>query len=111
MEIPQASAEPLFMATAVVEPLPEAPNCTVTSWQLTVGTTLSSTSTFAPQVAVFPLLSVTVKVTGLLPTSPQVKSVVDKTVEEIPQASAEVLCTAPAVVDPTPKASNCTVTS
>ena len=58
----------------------------------------------------FPLTSITVKVTELAPTFAQVNVVVDRESDAIPHASDEPLFTAAAVVVPFPEASKLTVT-
>ena len=75
LAMPQASDDPLSTAAAVVPPEPVVPSCTVMAWQMAFGATLSSTVTVAEQVLEFPLPSVTVSVTALVPTLPQVKLV------------------------------------
>ena len=60
-------------------------------------------------MALLPLLSVTVRVTVLAPTSEQVKSSMSKVLEAMPQASEDPLFTSLAVVDPFPVASRYTV--
>jgi hypothetical protein len=67
--IPHASDEPLLTAVAVVDAVPDAPNCSVTSWQSAIGAMLSSTVIVAVQVVTFPFTSVTVNVSVFAPTS------------------------------------------
>ncbi|MFD2725849.1 hypothetical protein [Hyunsoonleella rubra] len=76
--MPQASLEPLSISAVVMDAFPEASSCTVMSWQIAVGATLSSTVTVAVHVDVLLLLSVTVRVTVLVPTSAQVNAVVSR---------------------------------
>ncbi|MFD2725848.1 hypothetical protein, partial [Hyunsoonleella rubra] len=76
--MPQASLDPLSISAVVIEAFPEASSCTVMSWQIAVGATLSSTVTVAVHVEVLLLLSVTVRVTVLVPTSAQVNAVVSR---------------------------------
>src|SRR5688500_8959496 len=78
-------------------------------WQIAVGATLSSTVTVAVQVEVFPLTSVTVKVTVFGPTLAQVKLVISKARLWIPHASLLPLSICAAVIVALPDASNCTV--
>jgi hypothetical protein len=100
--MPQASLLPLSTALAVVLPLPVASSCTVTSWQMATGATLSitvtmdrgagagvavhvwqmatgltlsSTVTTVVQVLTLPFTSVTVSVSVLAPTSEQTNAV------------------------------------
>ena len=111
LAMPQASLLPLLIAVAVVEPLPPASSCTVTSWQVATGATLSSTVTVAVQVAVLLLLSVTVRVTVLAPTLAQVKSVGLAESVTGPSPSKLPLSMSAAVMEALPLASSWTVMS
>ena len=75
--MPHASLLPLFTAAAVVLPVPDAFNCTVTGWHTATGATKSCTVTVAVQVAVLLFTSVTVNVTvfGLVAILAQVNAV------------------------------------
>ena len=108
--IPQASVEPPSTSAAVMDALPVASSCTVISWQIAVGATLSSTVTLAVQVAVFPPSSVTVSVTTLTPTSAQV-NVFGLAAKVILQLSVEPPSISAPVILAWPLASNCTVIS
>ena len=72
--------------------LPSAP-ALVGAGQLTVGATRSWTETMAVQVALLPLLSVTVKVTRLVPILVQSKLVLSRLRLAMPQASELPLLT------------------
>ena len=110
LAMPQTSALPLFTVVVGKLAFPALSNCTVTFLQIAVGGVISWTVTVAPHVLEFPFTSMTVNTTGFAPTFTQVKAVVFKAVEAMPQASVELLFTAAAVVDPVPAAFNCTVT-
>ena len=73
--------------------------------QLIAGSTLSSTVTVAVQLELLPLLSVTVSVTVLAPTSEQVKPEVLTVLVSMPQASVEPPSTSAAVMVAEPLAS------
>ena len=72
----------------------------------TVGATLSSTVTVAVAVLTLPLLSVTVRVTVLAPTSAQSKDVTSRARLWMPQASLDPLSMSSAVMEPAPVASS-----
>ena len=72
---------------------------------------MSSTSTFALQLLLLPLLSLTVSTTLFGPTLAQVKLFGATDVEAIPQASFEPPLTSLAVIDAFPAASNWMVMS
>ncbi len=91
--IAQLSELPLFTAAAVVEPLPVLSSCTVTFWQSAIGAILSWIVTLAEQVLLLPFTSVTVKITVLPLTFAQLKVVIFKAKDAIPQASDEPLFT------------------
>ncbi len=76
------------------------------SWHKAVGGMLSSTSTFAVHVEMFPFTSVTVSVTEFEPTSPQVNP--DGTIAMLStaQLSAEPLSISAATIEAFPVASN-----
>ena len=109
--IPQLSVEPPSISAAAMEAFPVASSCTVMSWQIASGAILSSTVTVAVHVSVFPLTSVTVKVTVLGPTSAQVKIAGLTLSPAIPQLSDEPPSTSPAVIDAFPELSSWTVIS
>jgi hypothetical protein len=107
----QASLDPLSTKAALVVPLPEASNITVTFWQLATGAMLSITVTPAVQVLLFEFTSVTVRVTVFGPvTWLQLNAVCVNDRPPIPQASVDVLFTKAALVMPLPVTSNITVT-
>ena len=70
---------------------------------------MSLTSTFAAQLAEFPLTSTTVKTTELLPTEEQLKAEGFTLIEAIPQASLELKLTEAAARVPFPVAFRNTV--
>ena len=102
--IPQMSLDPLFTCDAVMEAVPPE-RVTVTFLQTALGAVLSTTVTIAVPVAVLLLLSVTVSVTVFAPTFEQLKEVLLNEIEATPQASAEPLLIAAAVVVALPEAS------
>ena len=104
--IPHASDELLSTSVGTILTLPFASSCTVMSFANATGLTVSSTVTTAVTVALFPLLSVAVKVTVLGPTSAQVKLVTSKPKEAIPQASEEPLLISAVLILAFPAASN-----
>ena len=83
----------------------------VTSWHWASGSTLSSTVTTASQVVTLPLLSVTVRVTGLSPIWSQLKLVWLSTRLAIPQASLEPLSTEVGATNTLPVISRAATTS
>ena len=87
--IPQPVNEPLLIAFAVVDAFPLPSRNTVWFWQRVAFPIVSITFTVALQVELFPLLSVTVKVTEFGPVIRQVNCVVLNARFRIPQASAE----------------------
>ncbi len=91
--IPQLSFDPPSISAAVRIAVPVASNWTVMSWQIAVGLIVSSTTTSASHVLMFPFTSVTVSVTVFVPTWEQSKSVVrfppSTVTEAIPQLSVE----------------------
>ena len=91
LSIPQTSLLPLSMSPVVIVADPEPSKKTVMFWQTATGGVLSSTVTVAVQVLELLLLSVTVKVTELAPTSEQVKSVSLTERFMMPQASELLL--------------------
>ena len=107
--IPQASEEPLFTSAAVIVAFPVASKETVMFRHNAVGETVSSTVTVELQVAVFPLVSVTVKMTVFVPTSEQLKLLGETDREAIPQLSVDPLSTSAAEIVALPAASNETV--
>lgn len=102
--IPQASFDPLFTCAAVIEAVPAAFRFTVTFLQRAVGGVLSITVTVAEQVDELPLLSVTVKITLLVPTFAQVKELGETESEAIPQTSELPLLICAAVMVALPAA-------
>ena len=104
--IPQASVEPLLIWDAVIDAVPKLFNCTVIFWVLTTGLTVSATVTTAVPVLTFPLLSVTVSTTLLVPIFEQVNVLGDTESEAIPQASVEPLFTWAPVTVTVPKLFN-----
>ena len=92
-KIPQASEEPLSISDGATLALPLASSCTVMFWQRADGLTLSSMVAEVEQVEVLPLLSVTVRVTELMPTLEQSKFAGATLRLLMPQASAEPLST------------------
>jgi hypothetical protein len=97
-KIPQASELPLFTCAAVMLAVPDELRFTVTFWQTAVGGVISLTVTVAVQVDVFPLLSVTVRVTVFAPTLEQVNEEGETDNEAIPHASELPLFTCAAVI-------------
>ena len=67
-----------------------------------MGLVVSTTEMEEAQVAVFPLLSVTVRVTEFVPTFRQVKLELDNTSVAMPQLSVELLFTCALVIEPVP---------
>ena len=76
---------------------------------MATGSILSSTVTVAEAEFVFPLWSVTVRLTVFAPKSEQVKSVTSKLKLDTEQLSVEPLSICPSVIEAFPKASNCIV--
>ena len=107
--IPQASLLPLSISVAVIVPFPKASNFTVALCVIAIGSTLSSTVTVAVWVETLSLLSITVNVTVFKPTLAQLKEVVSKASDLIPQASLLPLSISVIVIVPFPAASNSTV--
>src|ERR1044071_8687703 len=68
--MPHASEDPLFISDAVMLAMPFT-RVTVIFFVITCGRVVSATVTIALPVAVFPLLSVIVNTTGLLPIDEQ----------------------------------------
>jgi hypothetical protein len=97
------------MSAPVTIPVPEEFNTNVNGVQVATGAVLSCTVTVALQVALFPLLSVTVKVTVLNPTFEQLNVEGLTVILAIPQASEDPLSTFAAVIVPFPLASNTSV--
>ena len=97
--IPQASLEPLSICEAIILALPVASNCTVKFLHIAVGATLSCTVTVEVQVDILPLLSVTVRVTALVPILVHVNVFGDTVMLFIPQASLEPLSICEAVIE------------
>ena len=87
--IPQASVDPLFTWLWVIEAVPVPLSCTVRFWQIIVGRMVSLIVIIPAQVAVFPELSVTVRITGLAPTLAQLNVGTFKVKDNIPQLSVE----------------------
>ncbi len=85
--IPQLSAELLSTSPPTIVASPVAFRNTVMSIAFATGGVVSTMVTSAKQLALFPLLSVTVKVTELAPRSLQVKLLTLSVLEAIPQAS------------------------
>ena len=85
---------------------PLASNWTVMSWVTMAGSTLSSTVTVAVAVLTLPLLSVTVNVTVLGPTSAQVKLEISRVMLSMPQALLEPLLSCSGVMLTAPVASS-----
>ena len=79
--------------------------------RVNIGLLISCTVTVAMHVSVFPLLSVTVRVTAFGPKSAQVKAVLSATLVAIPQASFDPLSISFPVIDALPDASNWMVIS
>src|ERR1043166_9075945 len=109
--MPEASVLPLSSWTAVMVAWPLASNWTVMFWQTAVGGTVSTTVTVAVQVEVLPLLSVTVRVTRLVPTLLTSKVVLSRLMRAMPQASLLPASIWAAVMVAWPVASNWTVMS
>ena len=107
----QLSAEPLSTSAGIIEAFPAASSCTVMSWQIAEGSTLSSTVTVEVHVDTFPFTSVTVSVTVFAPTSEQSKLVSSSTRLAIAQLSEEPLSISKAVIEAVPSALSCTVMS
>lgn len=91
--IPQLSELPLLTWAAVIVAAPEAFRLTEILRHKAVGGTLSTTVTVDKQVATFPLLSVTVKVTVLAPTLEQLNVEGETERDAIPHASDDPLLT------------------
>src|SRR4030042_413846 len=89
--IPQASLLPLLMSAAAIVTLPVASRYASISWQLAIGDIVSLTVTIELHVLLFPLTSVTVRITTFGPISAQVKSVISRLRLKMPQASEEPL--------------------
>ena len=106
VDIPHASLEPLSICDAVIVLFPVASNCTEMFCVNTTGLTVSDTVTVAVPVFIFPLTSVTVKVTVLFPIFEQVKLLGKIVVVAIPHASLDPLFTCDAVIVVFPVASN-----
>ena len=70
---------------------------------------MSSIVTVAVAVLLFPLVSVTVNITVLIPTSEQLKVVLSRLIEAIPQLSVEPLSISVVEIVTFPEASNGTV--
>src|SRR6266516_4297258 len=109
LAMPEASVLPLSSWTAVMVAWPLASNWTVMFWQTAVGGTESTTVTVAVQVEVLPLLSVTVRVTVLVPMVAQSKLVWLRLRLAMPEASVLPLSSWTAVMVAWPLASNWTV--
>src|SRR5213594_254730 len=109
LAMPEASVLPLSSWTAVMVAWPLASNWTVMFWQTAVGGTVSTTVTVAVQVEVLPLLSVTVRVTRLVPTLLTSKLVLSRLRLAMPEASVLPLSSWTAVMVAWPLASNWTV--
>src|SRR4030042_2060194 len=105
LAIPHASLLPLFTLAAAIVMLPVASRYAFISWQIAIGEIVSITVTVAWHWSVLPLLSVTVRVTVLAPTSEQVKSVTSSTILAIPHASLLPLLMSAAVIVTLPVAS------
>src|SRR5687767_2974709 len=101
--IPQASDEPLSRSEGFKTAAPLT-KLSSTFFTCTTGATLSSTVTVADAVETLSLLSVTVSVTMFVPTIEQSKSVLDNSIDFIPQASYEPLLIAEASIDALPSA-------
>src|SRR5439155_1630644 len=82
---------------------------TIRSWVTTTGLTGSATVTVAVQVELLPLLSVTVKVTGFVPTLVQSKLLWFRLRLAMPQASVLPLLICAGSIVPWPLASNSTL--
>src|SRR6056297_3136766 len=108
--IPQLSEDPPSTKEGSMEIAPSTKE-TAMSWQMAIGSTLSSTVTVAEQVEAFPLTSVTVSVTAFAPTSEQSKSETSRPKEAIPQLSEEPLSISSAATEALPIASSCRIMS
>ena len=107
--MPHASLLPLLMSLAVVVALPFASNCTVMSCATTAGTNRSCTVTVALLLALLPLVSMTVRLTVLAPTSAHVKLVGDADSVSMATLSLLPLLMSLAVMVAFPLPSSCTV--
>ena len=110
----QLSVEPLLICPAVIEAVPLALSWTVIFWQLASGGTVSSTVTLDMQVEVFPLPSVTVIATMLLPRLLQLNVEGETEKPRLPpavQLSVEPLFTIFPVMEAVPDPFNWTVIS
>src|SRR4030043_188739 len=105
LAIPHASLLPLFTLAGAIVTLPVASRYAFISWHIAIGEIVSITVTVAVHWSVLPLLSVTVKVTMLAPTSEQVKSVTSNTMLAIPHASLLPLLMSAAAIVTLPVAS------
>src|SRR4030043_378252 len=105
LAIPHTSLLPLLMSAAAIVTLPVASRYASISWQTATGEIVSMTVTVAWHWSVLPLLSVTVRVTVLVPTSEQVKSVTSRTMLAIPHASLLPLFTLAGAIVTLPVAS------
>src|SRR5437899_13055 len=109
LAMPEASLLPLLIWAGLIVPWPVASNSTVAFWQRATGGTGSTTVTVAVQVELLPLLSVTVRVTVLVPTLLTSKLVLSRLKLAMPQASVLPLLIWSGVIVPWPLASNWTV--
>ena len=105
VSIPQASEDPLFIKFAVIVALPTPSNWTVISWQVAFGFTLSSTTIIPIQLALFPLTSIAVNWTELIPISSQSNEYKSRYIVSIPQASVDPLFIISGEMDTFPNAS------
>src|SRR5207248_2062149 len=87
LAIPQASVLPLSIRAGVMVPWPLGSSSTVRFWVITTGRIESTTVTVPVQMELLPLLSVTVRVTVLVPMLVQSKLVWLRLRLAIPQAS------------------------
>src|SRR6266571_2359923 len=93
LAMPQASVLPLLICAGSMVPWPLASNSTLRFWQTATGGTESTTVTVAVQVELLPLLSITVRVTKLVPTLLTSKLVLSRLRLAMPQASVLPLLT------------------
>ena len=92
-EIPQISLDKLFTRAGETVTVPSALRKAVTFLHPAIGRMVSLTVTTAEQVAVTPFISVTVRITGLLPVLEQLKLTVFKARLRMPQKSWDPLST------------------
>ncbi len=109
--IAQLSELPPSTSVAVIEAFPVASSWIVISWQIAIGSTLSSTVTTASQVDELPFTSVTVRVIVFGPTSAQTNASWEIARLSTAQLSKLPPSTSAATIDTFPVASNWTVIS